>query len=797
MVEELSFEEARAIIEEEIIPCESTEELEPLEQIIGQDRAVQALQFGLQIKDEGFNVYVAGVPGTGRKTAVVNFLEETAKQMSTPPDWCYVNNFDDPDKPNAMKLPAGMGIEFKKDMDELVEELVSVIINAFQSEDYQQKRQEVLEEYNRKKEELSQKISEKAKEEGFALRQSPAGILLIPIIDGQPINPQQISQLPEDKRREIQQKREEIRNEIRSTLRELKNVDREAQRAVEEFNKEVAEYATSPLLEDLEEKYGDIEEIKDFLEDVKEDVLENLQQIIAIEQQQQQQQQLPFQLGQMTRDPRERYKVNLLVDNSELEGAPMISESNPTYTRLFGMVEKEARFGALVTNYMMIKEGAAHRANGGFLVIPVRELLTNPIAYESLKRALQNQELEIEEPARRYGFLSTRSLRPEPIPLDIKVVFMGNNRIYQLLYMLDRDFKEIFKVKSDFDTEMDRNDDNIKKYASFMCTLCGKEDIPHLDKTGIKAVVEYSSRLAADQKKLSARFGEVSDIIREAGFYAKQNNAEYITKEHINKALEEKIYRSNLLQDKIEEAIQRGTLLLDIEGEEIAQANGLAVLNLGDYQFGKPSRITASTGVGREGVIDIEREAELAGPIHTKGIQILSGFLNDRYAKKNPLALTARLVFEQSYSGVEGDSASSTELYALLSELSGKPIRQNLAITGSVNQKGEVQAIGGVNEKVEGYYEVCKLIGLTGNQGVVIPQSNVKNLMLKDEVVQAIKDGKFHIYPVKTIDEGIEVLTGIPAGELQPDGTWPEGTINYMVQERLNELAEAVKEYKG
>jgi len=797
LIEELSFKDAKKTLEEGVISCESTEELEPLEQIIGQDRAVKALQFGLKIGEEGFNVYVAGHPGTGRRTSIINFLEEMAKEMPTPSDWCYVNNFDNSDKPNAMELPPGKGSQFKKDMEKFVEEMVTAIINAFESEDYSQRRQQVLEEYNQKKEQLTQKLNEKAKESGFVIRQSPAGLMIVPIVNGQPINDQQFQQLPEDKQNEIRQKREELQNELRNTFRELRNIDRDAQQAVEEFNKEVAEYAIEPLLEELEEKYGEIEEISEYLEDVKEDILDNLQNILAIEQTEQQGRSIPSNLQRMmqAQDPRDRYKVNLIVDNSDLDGAPLVEETNPTYQRLFGILEKEARFGALLTNYTMIREGAAHRANGGFLVIPVVELLTNPLSWDSLKRAIKNEELEIEEPSQRLGFMTTKTLRPEPILFDAKIILLGDNRLYQILYMLDRDFKELFKVKADFDVVMDRTDENLKDYTSFICTLCNKEDLPHLDPSGISSIVEYSSRLAADKEKLSTKFAEVSDIIREAGFYASQDASEYTTSDHINRALEEKIYRSNLLQDKIEESIERGTILIDIENERIGQINGLAVMNLGDYMFGKPSRITASVGVGKEGVIDIEREAELAGPLHTKGVQILSGFLNDRYAKEEPLSLTGRIVFEQSYGGVDGDSASSTELYALLSELSGKPIKQYLAVTGSVNQKGDVQAIGGVNEKIEGYYEVCKILGLTGKQGVVIPESNKKNLMLKDEVVQAIKDDEFHVYPVSTIDEGIEVLTGVEAGERKPDGTWPEGSINYLVQKKVEELANKVKEY--
>jgi lon-related putative ATP-dependent protease len=530
------------------------------------------------------------------------------------------------------------------------------------------------------------------------------------------------------------------------------------------------------------------------LDSVKEDILNHLNDIIGS--QRQQAPQLPF-LTPPRPDPTTRYKVNLIVDNSKQVGAPVVMELNPTHNRLLGLTEKEARFGALITDYTMIRSGSAHKANGGFLVIPVEELFRTPGTWESLKRTIINQKLEIEEIAARLGFISTRSLRPEPIPFECKVILIGDSRIYQLLFSMEKDFKKIFKVKAEFDTVMERNEENVQQYAQFICTLCNKEGLKHLDTSAIAKVVEYSSRLASDQEKLSTQFAEVSDIIREANYYASNEGNKYITNEHVRKAIEAKVYRSNLIEEKLEEMIERGIILVDTKGSEVGQVNGLAVLGLGDIMFGKPSRITASIGVGKGGIIDIERESAMGGPTHTKGVHILTGFLTNRYAKKTPLSLTARLVFEQSYSGVDGDSASSTETYAMLSALSGVPIQQNFAVTGSVNQKGEVQAIGGVNHKIEGFYDLCKFRGLDGSQGIVIPESNVKNLMLKEEVIEAIKEGMFHIYPVKTIDEGIEVLTDRPAGEADKNGEYPEGTINYLVQKRLTEMAELVKEWKA
>jgi len=793
MVEELSYEQARRRFPDDILSCESTAELEPLDQILGQDRAVRALQFGLKIKERGFNIYVAGLPGTGRKTAIISFLEEIAKTRPVPSDWCYVNNFDDSLRPNGLRLPAGKGLEFQRDMEWFVIEMPKALKRAFESEEYTEKREETMKVIENERDQLTKQTNQMAQQEDFILQRSPIGLLLVPIVKGRPISDQEFVQLPPRVQDEIQRRREALQNKMRNALRYFRDLDRKAEATVEELNREVAAFAMDSLFSTLLEKYGSIDEVQGYLEDVKKDILDNLAVILG--QGEPQQPQLPFPMPRLQEDPTNRYRVNLIVDNSKLEGAPVVMELNPTHQRLFGMTEKEASFGALVTDYTMIQGGSAHRANSGFLVVPVEDLLTQPLAWDSLKRTIMNERLEIEEIQERLGFMITKTLRPEPIPFDAKVILIGNPQLYYLLYQLDRDFKELFKVKADFDVTMDRNDENAKRYASFICAVCKKEDLKHLDPSGIAAIVEYSSRLASDQKKLSTRFAAVADIIREASFYAGEEGVEHTSKRHVDRALEEKVYRSNLIQKKIEEMISRDVLLIDTEGEKVGQVNGLAVLALGDYGFGRPNRLTASVGVGREGIVDIEREAKMGGPIHTKGVMILSGFLNGRYAHDKPLSLSARLVFEQSYSGVEGDSASSTELYALLSALSGKPIKQNLAVTGSVNQKGEVQAIGGVNEKIEGFYEVCKANELNSNQGVVIPASNVENLMLKEEVVEAIKTGKFHIYPVKTIDEGIEILTGVKAGERMVDGTYEEGTINYLVQKRVIEMAERIKEY--
>jgi lon-related putative ATP-dependent protease len=787
MIKELDYKQARKICPDHFITCTSTNELEPLNEIIGQTRAVKALQFGLDIKEEGFNIYVAGLPGTGKKTAIITYLEKKAKEMPIPSDWCYVYNFDDSQKPNALRLPAGKGAEFVSDMDKFVDEMKKALISAFESDDYANRREETLKQYEEKKQELLNELNQKAQEAGFVLQRSQIGMLIVPVINGQTINEQQFSILPQNIKEDIQSRRKELQDQLRVAFRQFRDIDRDAETAIEKFNKEVADFAIDPLLDTIKEKYEGMIECALHLDLVKDDILSNLGLIIGSKKEQENP--VVAMMGRSKPDPTERYKVNQIVDNSKLKGAPVIMELNPGHDRLFGTTEKEARFGTLVTNYTMIRSGSAHEANGGFLVIPIEELARNPGSYESLKRTILNKKLEIEELAARMGYMSTRSLRPEPIPFDCKVILVGEGRYYYMLYQADPEFKKIFKVKAEFDSSMDRTAENVQDYAKFMCTLCNKEGLKHLDDSGIAGIVEYSSRLAADQEKLSTQFTEISDIIREANYYAHTNGHKYISKKHVQQAIESKVYRSNLIEEKLGEMIERGSILVDTDGEKVGQVNGLAVLGMGDYMFGKPSRITASIGLGKKGIIDIEKQAEMGGPTHTKGVHILTGFLTNRYAQKHPLSLTARLVFEQSYSGVDGDSASSTETYAMLSALSGVPIKQHFAVTGSVNQKGEVQAIGGVNHKIEGFFDLCKVRGLSEEQGVLIPQSNVKNLMLREEVVEAIKESKFHIYPVETIDQGIEVLTGVPAGEPNADNIYPEGTINYLVQSKLDEMA--------
>ncbi|MFA5572644.1 MAG: ATP-binding protein [Candidatus Bathyarchaeia archaeon] len=797
MINKLPVEKLRNICDVNFMQCESTKGLIPLAEIIGQDRAVRALRFGLGIKNHGFNIYVAGYPGTGRKTAVKAFVEAQAKVQSVPSDWCYVNNFSNQYEPKAIELPPGKGKEFQEDMKNYIENVKNSLPKAFESEDYVTKREATLQELESRRKGVIDRLNAKAQSEGFVIQTTPIGILLVPVLDGKPLTDEELLALPQSMKDKLSEKREKLEKEFSAVMRQLIDMEREIRETIKKLNKEVALYAIGNQVQNLREKYQDNKDISSYLKAVENDILDNLTQFIRRGSGGQQQQQLAFPMPWLREEPYKKYNVNVVIDNSETTGAPVIMETNPTYHNLLGRTEKEAQFGTLTTDFTMIRAGSIQKANGGYLIIPVEDLLRNLFSYDGLKRDIRDKKMYIEEPEERYGFLSVKSLKPQPIPLSAKVILIGDPYVYQLMFSLDQDFRELFKIKAEFDISMPRNEEKISQYAAFVCGLCEKEKLKHLNGGALAKLVEYSSRIVEDQIKLSTQFSRVADVIREANYYASQDNSEFINAEHVKKSIEEKIYRSKLVQEKIQEMIARGFFLIDTHQHKVGQVNGLSVMGIGDFAFGIPSRVTASIGLGREGVVDIEREAKMGGPIHTKGVLILSGYINDKYARDKPLSLSARLVFEQNYSGVEGDSASSTELYSILSALSGIPIKQNIAVTGSVNQKGEVQAIGGVNEKIEGFFEVCKFRGLNGEQGVMIPESNVQNLMLKEEVLDAVKAGQFNIFSVKTIDEGIEVLTGARAGQRQLDGIYEKDTINYLVDQALQVMADKLKEYPG
>jgi len=790
MLSPISYKQLKDSFNSKNLNCKTTEELEPLEGIIGQDRAVKSLKFGLNIENNGFNIYVSGYSGTGRTTSVKEFVQDIAKTKPTPYDWCYVNNFKDSYQPNAIKLPAGKGKCFQEDMKNFISSIRVLLPKTFESKDYVEKRDSIIKNIESKKEKLLSDLNRRAAESGFVLKSTQIGVFIVPLIDGKILSDQEFLSLPQEKIEEIRQKREKVNDDLKITMEEVRDLDKILNEELKKLNHDVALYTIEKSVNDIKDKYKKIDEVLEFIEDVKDDILKNVDIFISG----QSQDFSSAQLFPWMKDvPFKKYEVNLIVDNSSLKGAPVIIEKNPTYQNLFGRIEKEAQFGVLTTDFTMIRGGSLHNANGGFLVMPVEELLKNFFSWDSLKMALLDKKITIEEAGEKLGFITTKGLKPEPIPLNIKIVLIGNPIYYYLLHSLDEDFKKLFKIKADFDIEMDKTSENIKKYASFICMLCKKENLKHIDAEAVAKIIDYGSRLAENKNKLTTKFSAISDLIFEANYYAQLEKSKYIKQSHVLKALDEKVYRSNLLAEKIRELIANGTILIDIEGEKIGQVNGLSVIDLGDYSFGRPSRVTVTIGIGKDGIIDIERETKLGGPIHTKGVLILGGYLTEKFSKDKPLNLSARIVFEQSYSGVEGDSASSAELYALLSALSDIPIKQNFAVTGSVNQKGQIQAIGGVNEKIEGFFEICKIKGFTGEQGVIIPEANIKNLMLKDEVVEAVKQKKFHIYAVKTVDEGIEILTGVKAGKLKPDGTFEKNSINYRIDLRLRDFIKKMK----
>ncbi|MGE5574609.1 MAG: Lon protease family protein, partial [Ignavibacteria bacterium] len=630
MVYQLPIEKLRKVCDANFMQCESTKDLVPLSEIIGQERAVRALKFGLGIKNHGFNMYVAGYPGTGRKTAVKNFVEAQAKIQSVPPDWCYVNNFGNQYEPKAIQLPPGKGKEFREDMKNFIENVKTALPKAFESEDYVARREATIKGLENQRKQLIDELSSKAQREGFVIQTTPIGILLVPVSNGKPLSEEDQLSLPQNVKNKLNEKREALETEFRNTMRQLIDMERKIHDALKKMNKEVALYVLGNQVDSLMEKYQAIPEVTTYVKEVENEILENLQQFIR---RGEPEQQLPFAMPWMKEEPYKKYEVNVVIDNSNTTGAPVIVESNPTYHNLLGRTEKEAQFGALTTDFSMIRPGSIHKANGGYLIIPVEDLLRNPFSYDGLKRDLKDNKMSIEEPEERYGFLSVKTLKPQPIPLTAKVILIGDPYVYQLMFTLDPDFQELFKIKAEFDTTMPRTDEKVQQYAAFVCALCEREKLKHLNGGGLAKIVEYSSRIIEDQQKLSTQFAHIADIIREANYYATQDNSEFITSEHVKRAIEEKIYRSKMIQEKIQEMITRGFFLIDTIEQKVGQVNGLSVVGLGDFAFGMPSRVTASIGLGREGVIDIEREAKMGGPIHTKGVLILSGYLNEKYAR--------------------------------------------------------------------------------------------------------------------------------------------------------------------
>jgi lon-related putative ATP-dependent protease len=777
----------------ESLPFETTEELEELDGGVGQPRATEAVRFGLGIEHPGYNIFALGPPGTGKYPLVRHFLTRGAQSAPIPPDWVYVHDFERPNRPRALQLPPGMGMQLRRDMEQLVEELRPALSGALEGEEYQARRRAIEEELRERTNRAFAELRRSAQERGLALIQTPMGWVFSPLRDGQVLSPEQMRQLPEEEQRRLEEEVEKLQRELQEVLTQMPRWQRETQRRLRELNQEVTNFAVGSLIEELEEKYADFAEVVEYLEAVRRDIVHNAQEFLSPEAGPPG----PARGEYAPPTPIRRYQVNVLVEHGSSKQAPVVHEDNPTYQNVLGRVEYSAQMGALVTDFNLIRPGALHRANGGYLILDARKVLAQPFAWEGLKRALFSRELRIESPGQMSGLIQTISLQPEPIPLDVKVALLGDRLLYYMLSAADPEFGQLFKVSADFDERMDRDEENQLLYARFIKTIASREGLRPLDRTGVARVIEHASRLVGDAYKLSVHMESLADVLREADYWAKENGNGTVRAADVQRAIDARTYHSDRLRERIQEEILRGNLLVETEGAEVGQVNGLSVSELGGFRFGQPSRITARVRLGRGQVVDIEREVKLSGPIHSKGVLILSGFLGARYAAERPLSLSASLVFEQNYSGVEGDSASSAELYALLSAIAQVPVKQSLAVTGSVDQRGEIQVIGGVNEKIEGFFDVCRKRGLTGEQGVLIPAPNVQHLMLRQDVVEAVEKGEFYVYPVKTVDEGIELLTGLPAGEPDESGSYPEGTLNGMVERRLAELGEKLRSTLG
>ena len=792
---EVPVDQLYAQIDPDSLGFETTESLCPPEEgVVAQDRAIEAIKFGMGMKDIDYNVFVAGQPKTGLTYIARTFLEKTAKEEPTPPDWCYVFNFKEPDSPNYLSLTAGRGKELKKSMEQFVQTLQAKIPEVFDSEDYSAKEAEVHQGFEGKRRDIIDTLSQKAKEEGFILQFSQVGMVIVPATEeGQPMSQEELSQLPEDEKKALREKSDQLQKEMNDAIKEIRKAEAAFREKHSKLDSEIAMYVVGHLMETLEEQFKDEEDVLEYFKEVQEDILENIGDFKTQPEAQQQ------QAGPMPMPPKEvtfrKYDINVIMDHSETEGAPVIIESNPSYPNLFGSIERQAYFGALFTDFTMIKPGALHRANGGYLVLKALDLLKYWISWEALKRGMKDRQIKIEDLGELYGMFSTRTLKPTPIPLNVKLILTGDPYLHQLLYMYDDRFPKMFKVKAHLDTEVDNTDENLKQGACVMSKFCVEQGLRHVSKDGVARVLEYSMEVTGDREKLTLKLADISDLLKEADYYASVDDSEHIKSEHVQTAIDKKRYRVSLYEEKVQELVKKDIFWVDTDGYKVGQVNGLSILMTGDHEFGKPNRITATIAMGKGAVVDIDREAKLSGNIHTKGVMILSAYLKEKFAHNKPLSLAATLCFEQSYGMVDGDSASSTELYVLLSAISGVPVYQGIAVTGSVSQKGEVQPIGGVNRKIEGFFDICAHKGLTGKQGVMIPEKNVNNLMLRRDVVEAVEKGKFHIYPVTTIEEGIEILSGMEAGEIQEDGTYPEGTLYGKVDDKLKEMAEMEKEF--
>jgi ATP-dependent Lon protease len=785
---------------------QTTDDLPCAENIIGQDRAIKAIRLGLSVPSRGYNIYVQGLTGTGKETTVECILEQVATDSRIPDDKCYVNNFENPDRPIILTLPAGQGVSFRKDMNALIDYLDRTVPAALESEEFQARRNQMIEKEGQKGREIIREFEERIKKENFVLVEIRFGPVtrteIAPLVDGKPRSEVELEKMlaegkvSRDEFERIEKAQETLGEELESVLKKAREIEKQMGEGLKALIFGFGLELVKPRIDELKNKYKG-EKVHNYLESVRHELLDNLESFVRREESDPMKQLGLATLLQGQRDRYLEYRVNVLVDNSQTKRAPIIVENHPTYKNLFGTIERTMdRAGQTYTDFTRIKAGSLLQADGGYLVMSLLDMFAEPGVYQSLKRTLKHNQVDIQGYDPMFIF-STTAMKPEPIEVNVKVVLLGDAYSYQVLYSLDPDFQKIFRIKADFDTVMDRTEESILQYAEFIRRLSEKEKIAPFDREAVSAVVEQGVRLAGRQTKLSTRFSDVADVVREANYWAREEKSDVVSQHHVERAVAERIDRLNLLETKIRELIRDGVLMIDIDGAREGQVNGLSVYDLGDYRFGSPTKITAAVATGRGGIINIERESDLSGRTHNKGMLILAGYFRSRFAQRHPVSLSASVAFEQSYSGVDGDSASSTELYALLSALSNFPVRQDLAVTGSVNQKGEIQAIGGVNQKAEGFFDVCRIQGLTGKQGVLIPESNVSDLMLRKDMVAAIEAGTFHIYPVRTVEEGIEILTGVPAGVQDEEGNFPADSVYGRVDARLREMAKAVKEQEA
>ena len=788
---ELSYRNLKMVCNQNMFKFETTEELEPINDGIGQERGIKALEFGVNVNIKGYNLYLEGPSGVGKTMYTKNYLDKIALKKKVPNDWCYIYNFQNPNEPIAVSLPAGQGKEFQESMDGFIKEVKKDIKKTFNADDFEKEKALIKKEFEEKREVVLNKLNEDSKKYGFHVKSAQNGIYMMPIVDGKIIQEEEFDKLEEEIKKEYEEKSVIVQQQIMDAIGVIKQIERQSDKKVSEWQSNVALLTVNAHINYIKSKYKRNKKINQFLNDVKQDVLKNVSYFIEEDIQANNNQQ-QVQSGVQTQrrpDPCLNYRVNLFIDNSNKEGCPVVMDSNYSYQNLFGKLEYENYYGALKTDFTMLKPGLMHKANGGYVIFQAKDLLSNPICYEELKRVLRIKELSIDNTLEQRTSMAMISLKPEPIPLDIKVLLIGDSQIYHTLLSVDSDFRKLFKIKVEFEETAPIDEENVNKLARFVHTFCEQEKLPPLDRSAMARIVEYASRLAGDNDKLSTKFTEISEVVGEAATWAKLAKNKVVTEDFVDKALKERTERIKKYDEKYIQMIKDNTLLINTKGSLVGELNGLTVMTIGDYTFGKPAKITVNTYSGKEGVVNIEREVEMSGSTHTKGVYILSGYLGQLFAQDIPLCLTASICFEQLYNGVDGDSASSTELYGLLSSLSGIPIKQSIAVTGSVNQKGQIQPIGGVNEKIEGFFQICQMRGLDGSHGVMIPIQNVNNLQLSDEVVDSVKNKKFHIYAVSTIDEGIEILTGVPAGKKDKAGNFPAGTINNLVYEKLKKYA--------